>query len=107
MKRFIIASVAVVGMLLVAGESSEAGGVQFSIGRSPYGGYGAFRGYGGPGCASQYPVYRRTYPVYNGSPRWHDTSHLDWHQGGWQRHGHHYDYVPGHYDYHQTGHWDH
>jgi hypothetical protein len=38
---------------------------------------------------------------------WHDTSHYDYHPGGFVRHYDHYDYVPGHYDYHRTGHWDH
>jgi hypothetical protein len=37
---------------------------------------------------------------------WHNTSHYDYHPGGYQRHYNHYDYVPGHYDYHRTGHWD-
>ena len=33
-------------------------------------------------------------------PRWHDTSHYDWH-------GDHYDFHPsGHYDFHRQGHWD-
>jgi hypothetical protein len=43
---------------------------------------------------------------YRGS-RWHDTSHYDYHPGEFVRHRNHYHYVPGHWDYHETGHWDH
>jgi len=38
--------------------------------------------------------------------RWHDTTHLDWHPGEYAPHGNHYDYIPGHYDVHHSGHWD-
>ena len=31
---------------------------------------------------------------------WHDTTHYDYHPGEWVRHGHHYHYIPGHYDLH-------
>ena len=36
---------------------------------------------------------------------WHDTSHYDYHQPSLVPHGDHYDYVPGHYHYHRSGHW--
>ena len=42
---------------------------------------------------------------YRSGPSWHDTSHYDYHPGGFQRHRNHYHYVPGHYDYHRSGHW--
>jgi hypothetical protein len=60
------------------------------------GGHGSFYGginYGGIG------VY------YRSGPRWHNTSHYDYHPGEFRRHGNHYHYVPGHYDYHRSGHW--
>jgi hypothetical protein len=42
-----------------------------------------------------------------GSHSWHDTTHLDYHPGGFVPHYDHYDYVPGHYRVHYDGHWDH
>jgi hypothetical protein len=59
-----------------------------------YGGYGA--GYGGYGYGPQYSA-----------PRWHDTSHFDYHPGTFYQHGNHFHYQPGHYDFHRTGHWHH
>ena len=98
MKRFFIASVAVIGMLLVGGNTSEAGGIRlsFGTGRGYHGGYG-HHGYGYRSRGfNRYPTYR--------APRWHDTSHYDYHPGGYVPHGNHLHYVPGHYDFHQTGH---
>ena len=66
-------------------------------GRDYYGGYRTARygyGYGGGDC-------------YGGRSVWHDTSHYDYHPGEVVRHRNHYHYVPGHYDFHETGHWDH
>ena len=37
---------------------------------------------------------------------WHDTSHLHWRPAGAVRHGNHFDYVPGGWEVHRTGHWD-
>lgn len=54
------------------------------------GGYGAFGGYHG-----------------YSQPTWHDTSHYDYHPGYYVPHGNHLHYVPGHYDFHQSGHYDH
>ena len=55
-----------------------------------------------------YRTTRTYYPQYQ--PRthydWHDTSHYDYHPGGFVRHGNHFDYERGHYDYHQEGHYD-
>jgi hypothetical protein len=45
-------------------------------------------------------------PIYTG-PVWHDTTHYDYHPGQVVPHGNHLDYVPGHYDLHRSGHWDH
>jgi hypothetical protein len=38
-------------------------------------------------------------------PSWHDTSHFDYHPGYFAPHGNHFHYVPGHYHFHQTGHY--
>jgi len=38
---------------------------------------------------------------------WHNTSQFDYHPAQRVRHGNHIDYTPGHFDFHQTGHWDH
>lgn len=42
---------------------------------------------------------------YRGGPVWHDTTHYDYHPGGYVPHGNHLHYVPGHYDLHQSGHY--
>jgi hypothetical protein len=39
------------------------------------------------------------------APVWHNTSHWDYHPGGYVAHYDHFDYVPGHYHFHHTGHW--
>lgn len=83
MKRFAIACAAVIGMIFVGSASAEAGG----WGRGWYGGH-------------------RHYGHYHSPRVWHDTSHFDYHPGGYVRHYNHYHYVPGHYHYHGTGHWD-
>jgi len=81
------------------------------------GGYGGHRGVGGVnisvgrgfgGVSSFYGGYNSFRPSYGHSvrrPYFHDTSHLDYHPGGFVRHGNHFDYLPGHYDVHRTGHW--
>ena len=99
MKQLILASVAAVGILLVATSSSEAGGVHYGYGGTHHGVHG-HHNHGFGGYAPSYGCY---YPSY---PQWHDTSHYDWHPGGFVPHGNHYHYVPGHYDLHRTGHWD-
>ncbi|MCA9128738.1 MAG: hypothetical protein KDB22_16750 [Planctomycetales bacterium] len=52
------------------------------------------------GYGNVLPSHRVHQPVY------HDTTHLDYHAPSVIRHGSHYDFVPGHYDVHRTGHWD-
>ena len=37
---------------------------------------------------------------------WHDTSHFDYHPGHYIFNGYSYQYVPGHWDFHNDGHWD-
>jgi hypothetical protein len=68
---------------------------RYSRASYPYGGYG---GYGS---------HRAYYPQTRiGHGYWHDTTHYDYHPGGFRPHYDHYDYVPGHYDVHHSGHWD-
>lgn len=45
-------------------------------------------------------------PVNRGHYDFHDTSHYDYHRPQVVRHGNHYDRTPGHYDLHRTGHFD-
>jgi len=42
-----------------------------------------------------------------GHSHWQNTTHLDYHPGGYVPHGNHLDYQPGHYDVHRSGHFDH
>ena len=102
--------------------------IRFQIGSGNggygYGGYGygnSTRGnatyYNGSGVrSSNYGAYGSRYSGYSGgqrysgtqrynSSRWHDTSHYDYHPTTVVPHGNHYHVVPGHYDYHQSGHW--
>lgn len=64
-----------------------------------YGGYGEYGGFGGGYHTTYYPSHRSHVD-------WHDTTHYDYHPSGFQPHYDHYDYVPGHYDVHRSGHWD-
>ena len=59
-------------------------------------GWGSGHAYGHGGI--QHGVRR---PVY------HDTSHYDYHRPRIVPHGNHFDLIPGHYNFHRTGHWDH
>ncbi len=81
-----------------------AGSVHVDIG-NPHRGW--YRGGGqlshGPG--QRHSVYN--YGHWGSGHTWHDTSHYDYHPGGYVRHRNHYHYMPGHYDFHREGHWDH
>ncbi len=125
MKRLLVSASAVLALSVVL--SSQASAQHFRHGHghghrhggysSPrfsislgYGGYSGFgqgysgfnSGYGGHSGHVGYPVYGGYHPHI-----WHDTSHYDYHAPSLVPHGNHYDYVPGHYHQHQTGHWDH
>lgn len=90
MKKLVLPLAVVAALLLVGLDANTADAARFRI---SYGGYG----YGYNSCYS---------PWYGGGygPSWHDTSHLHWHSGGYVPHGNHFDYVPGHFDVHHTGH---
>ncbi len=101
------------------------GGLQIGFGNG--GGYhSGFRGgYGGGigngyGYAPQYGGSHHSYHSghhgnvggsgfgYNsGYGRYHNTSHWDYHPTQVVPHGNHLDVIPGHYDYHRTGHFHH
>jgi len=51
--------------------------------------------------------YRGGYRSRYSGGYYHDTSHFDYHAPTIYRHYNHYHVVPGHYDYHQSGHWHH
>lgn len=125
MSRFILSAVAIVGLLAVSSDSAFAQHCH----RGGYGGWYYGGGYGGGSYgvqvystpsyyAPQYvsnaypsynyqPSYPSYTPIYNYGGSYHNTSHYDYHGPSLQRHRGHYDYVPGHYDYHRTGHHHH
>ena len=72
--------------------------------RQNYGYSGSNSGFGGYNQGVGYGVYT----TYGGGIHrtWHNTSHLDYHAPSLVPHRGHFDYVPGHYDVHRTGHWD-
>jgi hypothetical protein len=109
-----------VGTLLIAlalvstsGPSAQAqgfhfggGGVHVDVG-NPHSYYGGYGGYGQSNCYGSYPYTSYYGGGWGGHSDWHDTTHLDYHPGEYVRHRNHYHYVPGHYDVHEDGHWDH
>jgi hypothetical protein len=122
MKRWILGLVTMIALSAGATAASAqgfGGGHYGGYHGGPFGGgygcdygYGGYSGYGGfsPGIS----LYSSGYRGYNvgyggislnvGSPRWHDTSHYDYHPGSFQRHRNHFHYVPGHDDLHRSGH---
>lgn len=118
MKNFVICTAAVLGMAFVGSTSVEAGHCHSYRNSGRYSNY-SWR----PSNSYNYNRnYNRGYNTnynsnynwnmygnqgyYQNSPRWHDTSHYDYHGPSLQRHGNHFDYVPGHYHFHQSGHYD-
>ena len=114
MRNFVICTAAVWGMVFVGAASADAGHCNSSrnYGRynnyswRPSNSYNYNRNYN-RGYNSNYN--RNMYGnqgYYQHSPTWHNTSHYDYHGPSLQRHGNHLDYVPAHYDYHRSGHYD-
>ncbi|NND99419.1 MAG: hypothetical protein HKN47_19035 [Pirellulaceae bacterium] len=90
--------------------SAQAQGFHMSLGGGSCGGYGGgfyapTRSHFGYGAAFSSGRYHSFYG--HRGPRYHDTSHYDWHPTEIRRHGNHFDVIPGHYDFHRTGHWHH
>lgn len=115
MKRFLGILAVIVGLSV----SAAAAQAQYGFGAGHYGHHGSHgvrhtaphHGYYGSGFGLRTSYYGGLPGVYYGGNRhhhhWHDTSHYDFHPGGFRRHYDHFDYVPSHYDWHDEGHWDH
>jgi hypothetical protein len=121
MKTYILSIVVLFSLLLAGSITKDAnaqgfhfggGGVHIDVG-NPHNYYGNYGGYYGGGCGyggyGGYTPYTTNYGGRwgGGHAHWHDTTHLDYHPGEFVRHRGHYHYVPGHYDVHEDGHWDH
>jgi hypothetical protein len=106
MKRFILGCAAVVVMAVAGTNSAQAGGIRFSYGSGGHYHGGHIRGYGHGGHVhgGRFGLYPNV-GLYPRGGLWHDTSHWDYHPAQVVPHGNHLHIVPGHYDYHQTGHW--
>ena len=98
------------GLVVAAGflygaEAAQAGPQKFK------GGFGQPSKFsGGFGDGSKFPHGRfgQSGPfVPNRRGHWHDTSHWDYHPGGYVWNGFRWVYVPGHFDFHRTGHFHH
>jgi hypothetical protein len=74
------------------------GGLHVAVGY-PYGG----GDYGGYGRYPQSTYWGGGWSGYGGN-LWHDTTHFDYHRGGYERHYNHYDYRCGHFDVDSSGH---
>lgn len=103
MKTFAILTALIAGTALAVPETALAG-----WGYS--GSQGFTRGFGGTGWGVNrgYNNWNRG-SFYGGSNfrrplRYHDTSHFDYHPPQIIRHRNHFHVTPGHYDFHQTGH---
>ena len=115
MKRLLVAASAVLALSMAFSSQASAQHHGCSSGYGYGGGYSSPRlsfsvGYGGhSGYGSGYSRFNSGYSGYGGHGHrtWHDTSHYDYHAPSLVPHRGHYDYVPGHYHRHQTGHWDH
>ena len=111
MKTFTIALAAVTTLALVSADSKPAhaahgyGGFGLHIGgRNVHLDIGRPHGYRTHAVHRRHGVHRPRHTGYHYD--WHDTSHYDWHPGEYRWHYNHFDYVPGHWDFHRTGHWD-
>lgn len=93
----IVAAVLALGVFTVLPSSVSAHGGNSRRNFNTYG-YNNFNNYGGYGNYGWGGFMQKFNRV------WHDTSHWDYHPPTLQRHGDHFHIVPGHYDWHQTGH---
>lgn len=106
MRKLTFALAAVAVLVLLGADSNTANAAYgysgFGIhigGRNVHLNIGRSHGYG---LHQYYRTEFRASHHYNG----HNTSYFDYHPGSYQWNYNHYDYVPGHLDYHQTGHRD-
>jgi hypothetical protein len=112
MLKYILTTSAVFVLAIAIDGANEAsargfhfggGGVHIDVGNA-HGGFGGCRSYP---QTSYWGGGWGVYGGWGGHSHWHDTTHLDYHPGEYVRHRNHYHYVPGHYDVHNDGHWDH
>jgi hypothetical protein len=104
----ILIAIVAFGLSGIATSTASAGGFGFYV-ASPGYGYSVGAGHG------FYGGYRTAYYGGRGycddgwdrDHEWHDTSHYDYHPPTVVRHRNHFHYVPGHYDFHRTGHLHH
>jgi hypothetical protein len=109
MSRFIkciaIPALAIAFMAVAGPSKAEAGGFGFGGVRIGVGHHIGHRTFHHP------RIIRHHSPLYSGHfghrSYYHDTTHLDYHRPTVIPHNGHFDYVPGHYDVHRTGHWHH
>ena len=108
-----IAAPAVAAMFFFAGDAPKAeAGDGFSLHAGRFGIH--IGGHHDGHHRSYRHVYRPRHYGHSYHHRWHgrhrgyhDTTHFDYHPPEIRRHGFHYDYIPGHYDLHRSGHWHH
>ncbi len=102
MKKYVLTIAAIFALLFTTADAKTAnaqgfhfggGGVHVDVGY-PHGGYG------------HYPQTTHWGGGWGGHSDWHDTTYLDYHPGGYERHYDHFNYAPGHYNVHSSGHWD-
>ena len=111
-RNIMMTGIALAAALTLTSGTAEAGGFGLSLNlggsRVHVGsGHRHYSGYGHRGHSHRNYGYRNYDYGHRGRSYWHDTSHYDYHPGGFQRHYDHYHDVPGHYDNHRTGHWHH
>ena len=106
MKRLLYVGAVLAGLIGLGGSAAEA---QHGYGYRDNG-YGpqystrSYRGYGQQFRGQSYNSWGRN--SYRPHRDFHDTSHYDYHPTTIRPHRDHIDVTPGHYDYHQSGHWD-
>ena len=110
MRKWAGASVFAAAWLFAMNTPSTQAGHGCSVSGGSYG----ISSYGGHGYQSHYSGGHTPYVSHYGGNHgghwggsYHDTTHLDYHAPSLVPHGNHYDYRPGHYDVHRTGHWHH
>lgn len=102
-RNMLLTAFALFAAVAMTTSTAEAGRFGISLN---FGGHRHYSGYGNRGY-SQRGYGQRNYGYRSYGRRSHNTSHWDYHPGGFQRHGNHYHYIPGHYHWHNDGHWDH
>ena len=116
MKTLILTTTAAVALMFAGADSAQAGQFRLVIGNGGINGGFAGGGFNNPafGGIQNGHIGHPGHPGNPGLPPgpgcghydWHDTSHYDYIPGRWVRSGCGWRYVPGRYVFHQDGHWD-